>query len=69
MFDLKDAAVFMLLHIYIYIYLTSNGFGEVNVIKIVNENFVQYGFCLQRERFCACHTLSVFLTVHCKIKF
>ena len=44
MFDLKDAAVFMFC---IYIYLTSNGFGEVNVIKIVNENFVQYRICLQ----------------------
>ena len=52
-----------------YIYLTSNGFEEINVIKIVNENSVQYGFCLQRERFRVCHTLSVFLTVHCKIKF
>ena len=39
MFDLKDTAVFMYkaaTHIF-----TWNGFGEVNVIKIVNENFVQ----------------------------
>ena len=49
MFDLEDAAVFMLLHIYIYIYiyLTSNGLVKVNVIKKVHENLVQYGFCLQ----------------------
>ena len=44
MFDLKDTAVFMYkadkIQIYIYI-VTWNGFGEVNVITIVNENFVQ----------------------------
>ena len=40
------------------IYFTWDGFGEVNVMKIVNENVVQQ-----------CHTLSVFKTVHCKIKF
>ena len=51
MFDLKDnyiglkAAIHI--YIYIYIYFTWGGFGEVNVMKIVNENFVQYGFCLQ----------------------
>ena len=45
MFDLKDTAVFMYKaakHRYIYIF-TWDGFGEVNVIKIVNEkNFVPY---------------------------
>ena len=29
------------------IYFTWDGFGEVNVMKIVNENVVQQGFCLQ----------------------
>ena len=43
MFDLKDTAVFMYkaaIHRYIF-FFTREGFGEVNVIKIVNENFVQ----------------------------
>ena len=46
MLDLKDTAVFMYKaakhrYIYIYIYIfTWDGFGEVNVIQIVNENFV-----------------------------
>ena len=29
------------------IYFTWDGFGEVNVMKSVNENVVQQGFCLQ----------------------
>ena len=29
------------------IYFTWDGFGEVNVMKIVNENVVQQGFCLR----------------------
>lgn len=42
MFDLKDTAVFMYKAAKIQIYIvTRNGFGEVNVITIVNENFVQ----------------------------
>ena len=43
MFDLKDAAVLMYkAATYIYIlHFTRHGFGEVNVMKIVNENFVQ----------------------------
>ena len=41
MFDLKDTAVFMyMLYIDIYFYV-GYGFGEVNVIQIVKENFVQ----------------------------
>ena len=41
MFDLKDTAVCIrLLKIDIYFY-AGYGFGEVNVIQIVNENFVQ----------------------------
>ena len=42
MFDLKDTAVFIYktaLHKEIYIYL--GGFWEVNVMKLVKENFVQ----------------------------
>ena len=42
MFDLKDTAVFMYkAAIHRYFFFTREGFGEVNVIKIVNENFVQ----------------------------
>ena len=42
MFDLKDTTVFMYKAAKIQIYIvTWNGFGEVNVITIVNENFVQ----------------------------
>ena len=33
------------------IYFTWDGFEEVNVMKIVNENVVQQGFCLQMQRF------------------
>ena len=40
MFHLKDTAVFMYM-LYIDIFFTWDGFGEVSVIKIVNENFVQ----------------------------
>ena len=43
MLDLKDTAVFKYKaakHRYIYFY-AGYGFGEVNVIQIVNENFVQ----------------------------
>ena len=29
-------------------YFTRDGFVEVNVMKIVNENVVQQGFCLQK---------------------
>ena len=29
------------------IYFTWDGFGEINVVKIINENVVQQGFCLQ----------------------
>ena len=41
MFDLKDSCVYEKgCHTQIYIF-TRDGFGEVNVMKIVNENFVQ----------------------------
>ena len=48
MLDLKDTASFMYTMI---VYFTWDGFGEVNVMKIVNENVVQQGFCLQMYRF------------------
>ena len=44
MFDLKDTTVFMskaAKHRYRLYIFTCDGFGEVNVIKIVNENIVQ----------------------------
>ena len=43
MFDLKHTAVFMYkaaLHRYLYIF-TWDGYGEVNVMKILTKNFVQ----------------------------
>ena len=44
MLNLKDTAVFMYTMI---IYFTWDGFGEVNVMKIVSESVVQKGFCVQ----------------------
>ena len=31
------------------IYFTWDSFGEVNVMKIVNDNVVEQGFCLQKD--------------------
>ena len=47
MLDLKDTAVFMYKAAIHRLCFTWDGFRELNVMKIVNENFVQQGFSLQ----------------------
>ena len=48
MFDLKDTAVFKYkAAIHRYIFFTWNGFGEVNVMKILNKVLTEQNFRLQ----------------------
>ena len=60
MFDLKGTAVFMYKAATYIIIFYLRWFGEINVMKIVNENFFSNDFFYKCIPFPTCHTLLVF---------